>query len=60
MTRPSPAAALNKTRSGNMFDRCNRRIRTGDKAIAYSTYYENDSEIIHQRFVLTVYWSSIP
>jgi len=40
MTRPSPAAALNGVQCGHICDRCNRGIRTGDKAVAYATYYE--------------------
>jgi hypothetical protein len=48
MTRPSPAAALNKTRSGNVCDQCNRRIRTGDKAVVYATYYEADGWVIRR------------
>ena len=40
MNRPSPAAALNGVQVGNICDRCNRGIRTGDKAVAYATYYE--------------------
>ncbi|RXK50097.1 hypothetical protein EAF64_05905 [Halorientalis pallida] len=40
MTRPSPAAALNGVQCGHICDRCNRGIRTGDKAVAYGTYYE--------------------
>ena len=40
MTRPSPAAALNGVQVGHICDRCNRGIRTGDKAVAYATYYE--------------------
>ena len=48
MTRPSPAAALNKTRSGNVCDRCNRRIRTGDKAVVYATYYDADGWVVRR------------
>ena len=46
MTRP--AAALNKTRSGNVCDRCNRRIRTGDLVRAYATHYETDGWVIRR------------
>lgn len=42
MTRPSPAAALNGSRTGHICDRCNRGIRTGDKALAYATWYESE------------------
>jgi len=48
MTRPSPAAALNKARSGNVCDQCNRRIRTGDKAVVYATYYDGDGWVIRR------------
>jgi hypothetical protein len=40
MSRPSPAAALNGVQTGHICDRCSRGIRTGDKAVAYATYYE--------------------
>jgi hypothetical protein len=40
MTRPSPAAALNGVQCGHICDRCSRGIKTGDKAVAYTTYYE--------------------
>ena len=48
MNRPSPAAALNKTRTGNVCDRCNRRIRTGDKAVVYATYYDADGWVVRR------------
>jgi hypothetical protein len=48
MTRPSPASALNKTRSGNVCDKCNRGIRTGDKAVAYATYYDADGWVVRR------------
>ena len=48
MSHPNPAAALNKTRSGNLCDRCNRRIRTGDKAVVYATYYDADGWVIRR------------
>jgi hypothetical protein len=48
MSRLSPAAALNKTRSGNVCDQCNRRIRTGDKAVVYATYYDADGWVIRR------------
>jgi len=40
MTRPAPATVLNGVQCGHICDRCNRGIRTGDKAVAYATYYE--------------------
>ena len=48
MTRPSPAAALNGVQVGNICDRCNRGIRTGDKAVAYATYYDADGWVIRR------------
>lgn len=48
MTRQSPAAALNKTQSGNVCDQCNRQIRTGDKAVVYATYYDADGWVIRR------------
>jgi hypothetical protein len=48
MSRLSPAAALNKTRSGNVCDQCNRRIRTGDKAVVYATHYDADGWVIRR------------
>lgn len=46
MTHPDPAGALNGIESGNICDRCNRRIRTGDKAVVYATYYDDDGWVI--------------
>jgi hypothetical protein len=48
MNRPSPAAALNGVETGHICDRCNRRIRTGDKAVVYATYYEDDGWVIRR------------
>lgn len=48
MTRQSPAAALNKTQSGNVCDQCNRQIRTGDKAVVYATHYDADGWVIRR------------
>jgi hypothetical protein len=48
MNQPSPAAALNGSRTGHICDRCNRGIRTGDKAIAYGTYYDADGWVIRR------------
>jgi hypothetical protein len=42
MTRPEPAAALSKARSGHICDRCNRGVRTGDLVRAYATHYERE------------------
>ncbi len=46
MTRPSPSAALNGVQTGHICDRCNRGIRTGDKAVAYGTYYDADGWVL--------------
>lgn len=48
MTRPSPAAALNGEQTGHICDRCNRGIRTGDKAVAYATYYDDDGWVVRR------------
>ncbi len=48
MTRPSPAAALNGVETGHICDRCNRRVRTGDKAVVYATYYDADGWLIRR------------
>jgi len=48
MTRPSPAAALNGVQTGNICDRCNRGIRTGDKAVAYATCYDADGWVVRR------------
>ena len=48
MNRPSPAAALNGVETGNICDRCNRGIRTGDMAVVYATYYETDGWVIRR------------
>lgn len=48
MTRPSPAAALNGVQCGHICDRCNRGIRTGDKAVVYATHYETDGWVIRR------------
>lgn len=48
MTRPSPAAALNGVQTGHICDRCNRGIRTGDKAVAYATYYDGDGWVVRR------------
>jgi hypothetical protein len=48
MSRLSPAAALNKTQTGNVCDQCNRRIRTGDKAVVYATHYDADGWVIRR------------
>lgn len=41
MSQETPAAVLSGEQTGNICDRCNRGIRTGDKARFYATYYEN-------------------
>lgn len=46
MTRPSPASALNGVQVDHICDKCNRGIRTGDKAVAYGTYYEVDGWVL--------------
>jgi len=48
MTRPSPAAALNGVKTSHICDRCNRGIRTGDKAVAYATYYDTDGWVVRR------------
>jgi len=48
MNRQSPAAALNGVETGHICDRCSRRIRTGDKAIIYATYYDADEWVIRR------------
>ena len=48
MSRPDPAAALNGVQVGHICDSCNRRIRTGDKAVAYATYYEDEGWLIRR------------
>jgi hypothetical protein len=40
MTRPDPAEALNGVQTGQICDRCNRRIEHGDKAGMYVTWYD--------------------
>lgn len=41
MSPPDPAGALNGERTGNICDRCNLGVRTGDVARFYATYYED-------------------
>ena len=48
MNRPSPAAALNGTLVGNVCDRCNGGIRTGDLVRAYGVYYEDEGWLIRR------------
>lgn len=48
MTQLSPAAALNGEPTGHICDRCNRGIRTGDKAVVYATYYDADGWVIRR------------
>ena len=48
MTRPSPATVLNGVQCGHICDQCNRGIRTGDKAVAYATYYNADGWVIRR------------
>jgi len=48
MTYPDPAAALNGVETGNICDRCNRGIRTGDMAVVYATYYDADGWVIRR------------
>lgn len=48
MTHPDPAAALNGVQAGNICDRCNGRIVTGDKAAAYCTYYKREGWTIRR------------
>jgi hypothetical protein len=48
MNRPSPAAALNGVQVGHICDCCNCRIRTGDKAVVYATYYEDEGWLVRR------------
>jgi hypothetical protein len=48
MTRPSPATALNGVQVGHICDRYNVGIRTGDKAVAYATYYNADGWVVRR------------
>jgi hypothetical protein len=41
MSRAAPTAALSGARTGHICDRCNRRLRAGDIARAYGTYYND-------------------
>lgn len=41
MGQETPAAVLSGEEIGHICDRCNRGLRTGDKARFYATYYEN-------------------
>ena len=47
-SRSNPAKALNGVKSGNICDRCNRGIRTGDKVAVYATYYDSDGWVIRR------------
>lgn len=40
MSHPDPAKALAGERIGNICDRCNRGVRTGEVTQFYATYYE--------------------
>jgi hypothetical protein len=40
MNRPEPAADLNGVGTGNICDRCNRRIQHGEKTAMYATWYD--------------------
>lgn len=46
--RSNPAKALNGVKSGHICDRCNKGIRTGDKAVAYATHYDSDGWVIRR------------
>ena len=48
MTRPSPAKALNSVETGHICDRCSRGIRTGDMAVVYATYYEDEGWLVRR------------
>lgn len=41
MSHPDPASALAGERTGNICDRCNRGLRTGDAAWFYATWYDD-------------------
>lgn len=44
----TPAADLNGKQVGNICDRCNRGIRTGDGICFYATYYDNTGWILRR------------
>ena len=48
MTRPEPAAALNRRRTGHICDSCNRRVQTGDLVRIYATFYEHDGWVFRR------------
>lgn len=48
MARANPAKALNGIRSGNICDRCNNRVRTGDLVRAYATHYDRDGWMLRR------------
>ncbi|SDJ57874.1 hypothetical protein SAMN05216226_105153 [Halovenus aranensis] len=48
MTRQSPAAVLNGVQVGNICDRCNKRVKTGDLVRAYATYYDADGWVVRR------------
>jgi len=48
MSYPNPAAALNGVQCGNVCSKCNRSIRTGDKAVVYATYYDADGWVVRR------------
>lgn len=40
MAKTNPAATLNGVETGHICDRCNKRIRHGDKVGMYATFYD--------------------
>jgi hypothetical protein len=48
VTHPDPAAALNGAQTGHICDRCNRRVRTGDKIVAYATHYKREGWVLRR------------
>lgn len=48
MSRPKPAAVLNRTRIGNICSGCNKRVRTGDLVRGYVTHYDRDGWMLRR------------
>lgn len=48
MSQSNPAKALNQVRTGHTCDRCNKRLKTGDLARAYATYYKGEGWVLRR------------
>jgi len=48
MSRPEPAKALSAVRSGQMCDRCNNGVRTGDPVRAYAIHYDREGRLLRR------------